>query len=286
MSSPRTPGAAEDVPAANRYLEPRSLPRRLRHQRRDLIWRARLRFGSDYGRRDAATRPDPACPELAVGAVAMGDKYADWCLTMITSLRDRGAYQGPIYVITDLPELFEPLDNVVVVHAPPAGNRLIAKGCKQVLMHYVSEPVFLYLDSDLVVASPLAAWYETMKPALATWPLLCYSNDKPVDNAYHGGVVLVDMKRGMPIVERWEKVVRSGRWQSDQTCLYSVAGPDGPGHFPDTGFILLRYLFDGAGAEACIVHVTNKVIREYPREEVQRYLSQELGVTRLPQSFD
>src|SRR5699024_6532108 len=124
----------------------RRLSRRLRHRRRELLWKARLRLGRSYGRRPTRTQPDPACPELAIGAVAMGEKYADWCLTMLTSLRARGAYRGPVYVITDLPALFEPLDNVVVVAVPPTRHRLIAKGCKQVLMHYVAEAVFLYLD--------------------------------------------------------------------------------------------------------------------------------------------
>tara|TARA_B100002049_G_scaffold163965_1_gene122930 strand:+ start:2865 stop:3647 length:783 start_codon:yes stop_codon:yes gene_type:complete len=260
----------------------------MRHRRRDLLWRSRLRWGDQYGKRATRIQPDPACPELAIGAVAMGEKYADWCLTMLTSLRERGAYRGPVYVITDLPELFEPLKNVVVVCVPSTRHRLIAKGCKQVLMHYVSEPVFLYLDSDLVVTSPIVDWYRDMQPALKRAPVLCYEDVKPVEGAYHGGVVLVDMVRGRAITERWERAVRSGRWGSDQACLYSVAGSDGPAHFPSTGFMFLRELLaegDGDDVE-CIVHVTNGVIRAHHREEIESYLRERLGVSRLPRIFD
>ncbi len=244
-----------------------------------------LKLRGKYGKRSTNTQPDPECPELAVGAVAMGDKYADWCLTMISSLRGRGAYRGPIYVITDLPHLFSDLENLVPVPVPPTRHRLIAKGCKQVLMHYVEEPVFLYLDSDLVITSSLSNWYRMMKPSLERAPVLCYSDIKPCDNAFHGGVVLVDMQRGMPIIERWQSVVRSGRWGSDQTCLYSVARDDGPAHFPAKGFMLLRGLFEGSNDVACIVHVTNGVIREYPREDIEAYLTDRLGVTRIPNAF-
>ncbi|GAB3680744.1 hypothetical protein GCM10028792_26010 [Salinisphaera aquimarina] len=243
-------------------------------------------FGRGYGTIQGQTQPDPACPELAVGAVAMGDKYADWCLTMITSLRARGQYRGPIYVITDLPALFTDLENVRVLAVPSTRHRLIAKGCKQVLMRLIDEPVFLYLDSDLVITSPLREWYDTMKPCLADVPVLCYSDVKPYDNAYHGGVVLIDVKRGMPIVKRWQQVVRSGAWGSDQACLYSVAGDDGPGHLPDTGFMFLRNLINHEDQITCIVHVTNGALRDYSRAELESYLSEKLGVTRIPSSFD
>lgn len=264
----------------------RRLSRRLRHRRRELLWKLRLRFGRGYDKRPAQTHPDPACPELAIGAVAMGEKYSDWCLTMLTSLRERGAYRGPIYVITDLPALFESLDNVVVVVVPSTHHRLIAKGCKQVLMHYVTEPVFLYLDSDLVVTSPIADWYLCMRPALERCPVLCYEDVKPVEGAFHGGVVLVDMRRGKPITERWERAVRSGRWGSDQACLYSVVGEDGPGHLPQSGFMFLDHILDGQREIPCIVHVTNGLIRDHPRAKLESYLANELGVTRLPSSFD
>lgn len=264
----------------------RRLSRRMRHRRRELLWRARLKAGPGYVRWAADTRPDPDCPELAVGAVAMGAKYADWCLTMISTVRDRGAYRGPIYVITDLPALFSGLDNTVVISVPPTRHRLIAKGCKQVLMRYVTEPVFLYLDSDLVVTSSLSQWYRGMKPALQQVPVLCYEDVKPVAGAYHGGVVLLDMCRATPIIDRWQKAVRSGRWGSDQACLYSVAGPDGPGHLPNKGFMFLQGLLTDKHTPECIVHVTNGVIRANQREEIESYLVEQLGVSRLPQAFD
>ena len=246
----------------------------------------RLRLGRRYGKRAVNTHPDPACPELAIGAVAMGEKYADWCLTMLTSLREGGGYRGPVYVITDLPELFESLENVVVVAAPSTRHRLIAKGCKQVLMHYVTEPVFLYLDSDLVVTSSIANWYHEMSPGLERYPVLCYEDRKPVPGAFHGGVVLIDMRRGQAITRRWERAVRGGRWGSDQACLYSVAGDDGPGHLPKKGFMFLRHILDEKQEITCIVHVTNGLIRGYPRADLESFLASELGVTRIPSSFD
>lgn len=264
----------------------RPLSRRLRHRRRDLLWRLRLRWGRGYGKRAAQVRPDPACPELAIGAVAMGDKYADWCLSMIASLRGRGEYSGPVYVITDLPDLFEALDNVVIVAVPPTQHRLIAKSCKQVLMEYVEEPVYLYLDSDLVITSSIHAWYRRMKPELERAPVLCYSDVKPCPGAFHGGVVLVNRENGMPIIRRWYGMVRTGRWGSDQACLYAVAGDDGPAHLPQEGFMFLRHMVDNDQQVACIVHITNGIIREYARPELEHYMANQLGVTRMPSSFD
>ncbi|MES1926333.1 hypothetical protein [Salinisphaera sp. T31B1] len=236
------------------------------------------------GKALGSTRPDPALPDLAVGAVAMGEKYADWCLTMLTSLRERGAYRGPIYVITDRPELFSVLDNVRVITVPPTRHRLIAKACKQVLMSHVEEPLFVYLDSDLVITSPFVDWVRMMQPGLEVSPMLCYPDVKPCEGAFHGGVVVLDTRRGMPIVRRWEKAVATGRWGSDQACLYSVADSDGPTHMPDKGMSFITQAMEAEQPD-CIVHITNGGIRNQPRAALLRFLKEQLGVSRLPREF-
>ena len=263
--------------------ESRRLTRQLRHRYRDLRWRLAARGAKVVGE----TEPDPQVPELAVGAVGMGRKYADWCLTMVTSLRERGEYQGPVYIITDLPEYFAQLSNVRIIQVPPTSTsyRLIAKSCKQHLMSYVTEAVLVYLDSDLVITSSFADWYRRMASGLSEYPMLCYHDNKPCEGAFHGGVVVLDTKRGMPIVHRWQKAVRSGRWGSDQACLYSVAGADGPGHLPNQGLTFLRTLLRRGEKPECIVHVTNGAIKEHPSEALLEYLTEELGVTRLPREF-
>lgn len=265
---------------------PRRFKRQLRHRWRNWRWRRTLRRDARYGLLTGSAVPDPAAPELAVGAVAMGAKYADWCLTMLASLRDRGAYRGPVYVITDLPELFGELENVRVVAVPATRHRLIAKACKQVLMHYVEESVFVYLDSDLVITSPFVDWYRAMEPYLSRAPVLCYPDTKPCEGAFHGGVIMLDTRHGMPIIGRWQQAVASGRWGSDQACLYSVAGEDGPAHMPEQGMLILRRLSAADAADSCIVHVTNGAINGYPREQLLAYLENELGVTRLPRGLD
>ena len=151
----------------------RTISQRLRHRRRDWLWRGRVRREARLP--EGTTREDPAFPGLAIYAIAILPKYHDWCLSMIDSLRKRGNYHGPVYVVTEDPTPFEGLDNVHVVAVPYTRYRLVIKTCKQLMLDWASEPRLLYIDADIIIGRPLAEWYRWARPKLDARPLVLYT---------------------------------------------------------------------------------------------------------------
>ncbi len=278
------------------HLPPsRTLSQRLRHRRRDWQWRRRLRREARFPAK--AGREDPNFPSLAVTAIAILPKYHDWCLSMIDSLRKRGNFQGPVYVVTEDPKPFEGLDNVLVIVVPYTRYRLVAKSCKQLLLDWVSQPNMFYIDADVIIARPLVEWYGRARKKLAEKPLVLYTGNMPAPGAYHAGLMLMDRERVRPFFDRWLKLIRTGRYMFDQESLLSIGNEDHIALFGDDELVYLHQILGPDRADydpgehpdleppGTFVHVTNGMIRRYSAEEIKTYLSQVVGLERIPTSF-
>ena len=178
---------------------------------------------------------------------------------MIDSLRKRGNYHGPVYVVTEDPTPFEGLDNVHVVVVPYTRYRLVIKTCKQLMLDWASEPRLLYIDADIIIGRPLAEWYRRARPKLDARPLVLYTGNMPVAGAYHAGLMLMDRERVRPFFDRWLRLIRTGRYQLDQWSMHSIITDDDVARFDDEELVYLHQILgpdhpdfdperDGAGA--------------------------------------
>ncbi|MBO9469672.1 hypothetical protein J7355_06140 [Endozoicomonas sp. G2_2] len=273
----------------------RTISQRLRHRRRDWTWRRRLKDEARLP--DAPGREDKDFPGLAVYAIAILPKYHDWCLSMIDSLRKRGNYHGPVYVVTENPKPFEGLDNVQTIVVPYTRYRLVTKSCKQLILDWVGEKTLLYIDADIIIGKPLFEWYQRARPKLALKPLVLYTGNMPVAGAYHAGLMLMDRARVRPFFDRWLRLIRTGRYQLDQWSMHSIITEDDVARFEDEELIYLHQIlgpdranFDPSEHRAMtppgtFIHVTNGLMRRYSADEIKAYLSHVAGLERIPESF-
>lgn len=272
-----------DLPA------PRSFSKRLRHYRHDAAWRFRLK--NPRMQNPLSGRADPDCPEFAVAAIAISQKYCDWCLSMIDSLRRAGAYQGPVYVVTDRPSAFAGQDNVIPVEVPYSKTRLIAKSCKPLLFRWLRERFVAYIDADMIVTAPIAPWYQRARRRLAEVdsPLLTYRADNPVPRSFHGGLLFAEREAALPFLDRWLAMLRSGRYLSDQVALKRVSTPTTPAYYDDEAFVYLYKLVgddaDSPDGPPTFVHITDRMIKDYPSAALRAYLHDVLGLQRIPEHF-
>ena len=270
-----------------------TLPRRgwrtrWRHRRRDASWRWRLRRAGLVI--PAARARDPAFPDVAVATIAVSPLYHDWCLSMIDSLRQPGGFAGPVYVATEDPTPFDAIPGVYPVVVPPTPSSLVIKTLKPLLHQWLREPRLLFLDADVLVARPLAPWLVESLPALESTPVLTFPDVKPVPGSYHTGVLLSSRERALPLMRRWRRTLRSGRFHIDQGALKSIEDASQLGYFPGHSFAYLNQCIDaplqpGEGAPACFVHVTKRMIEHHPRAELAGYVREVLGVRRLPRAL-
>lgn len=258
----------------------------MRHWRRELLWRLKHR----PPRPDALPKgtPDPACPDFAVGAIAVSLKYADWCLTMIDSLRHRGGYSGPVYVVTDQPSMFEQADNVYPITVPYSRVRLISKSLKPMLFEWIPYRFVAYIDADVIVTGDVRGWYERSRQRLAEVdsPLLTFPANNPLPGSFHGGLLFAERKPALPFLKCWLRMLRSGRYLSDQAALRRVATRDTPAYFAEDGFMYLyRMLEQGERRVPMFTHVTDGTITGHQSAELQAFLREQLGVRRMPSHF-
>jgi len=269
---------------------PRSISKRLRHYRRDLSWRARLR------RQGVAKQPvgqaDPNCPDFAVAAIAISRKYCDWCLSMIDTLRRAGEYQGPVYVVTNRPKMFADEPNVFPIKVPYSRVRLISKSCKPLLFEWLTQRYVAYIDADIVVTSPIAGWYARARERLTEVesPLLAYLASNPVPKSFHGGLLFAEREAALPFFARWLAMLRSGRYLSDQVALKRIATATTPAYYDDEAFVYLYKLVEPGEAAydtvpPTFVHVTDRMIKDHPADDLRAYMTDTLGVVRLPEHF-
>lgn len=269
--------------------------KRWRQRRRDLLWRLRARVRRKPSISDKALRMDPDFPDLVVATIAVSAKYQDWCLSMIESLREAGGYKGPIYVVTETPAVFETMDNVAAIHIPSTSHRLLIKSFKALLARWVPADRYLYIDADVVIAAPLAPWYDRVAQYLRHHSVLAYPANNPVRNAYHGGILLVQRMAARPFMDRWLWMLRHGFHHSDQVCLKAIADESYLGYLSvgdaSGEFTYLYRILDAPEdaekvAPGIFVHVTNGAIRNYAPETLKHYLREHLGLSRLPRHFD
>ncbi|RJS94702.1 hypothetical protein D3260_02695 [Salinisphaera sp. Q1T1-3] len=260
--------------------------KRLRHHRRDLQWRRRfsppIPGSLDHG------VADPRCPDFAIGAIAVSRKYADWCLTMLQTLRDRGSYQGPVYVVTDHPAMFADLANVFCIEVPYSRVRLLSKSLKPMLFEWLPQRYVAYVDADVIVTGPIADWYDNALQRLdeVDSPLLTYKANNPVADSFHGGLLFAEREAALPFLRRWLAMLRSGRYLSDQVALRRVATDTTPAYYADAGFSYLYRVLDGErDVPPTFVHITDRMIKDHPPQALRTYLSESLGVARLPDHF-
>jgi len=280
-NSPVDPG---DLPT------PRSMSKRIRHYRRDLAWRARLRW---QGISPAPKgRPDPDCPDFAVAAIAISRKYCDWCLSMIDTLRRAGKYQGPVYVVTNRPEMFADEPNVFTIQVPYSRVRLISKSCKPLLFEWLTQPYVAYIDADIVITGPIADWYARARQRLreVDSPLLTYLASNPLPDSFHGGLLFAERKAALPFFQRWLSMLRSGRYLSDQVALKRIATASTPAYYSDESFVYLYKLVEPGEptfdmAPPTFVHVTDRMIKDHPSDDLRAFMTDQLGVVRLPEHF-
>ncbi len=267
--------------------EPRPWHKRLRHYRYDWFWRMRL--SPPTGAQLSGVRADPQFDDFAVAAIAISPKYHDWCLSMIDSLRRAGRYAGPVYVVTDAPDAFAGVDNVVPIAVPYSKTQLIAKSCKPLLFRWLNQRYIAYIDADVIVTGGIKPWYERARRALdAGATLLTYPASNPVPGSYHGGILFAERAAALPFLERWLAMLRSGRYLSDQVALKRVSTPDSPAYFADQGFVYLYKLVESghdAPQEPTFVHITDRMIKDYAPHKLRDYLRDSLGVVRMPEHF-
>ncbi|HET7315583.1 hypothetical protein [Salinisphaera sp.] len=207
---------------------------------------------------------------------------------MIETARRRGAYSGPIYVVTDLPAQFASLDNVFPIEVPYSRVRLLSKSLKPMLFEWLPQRYIAYIDADVIVTAPLADWYRKSRKRLAevASPLLAYEVDVPVPRSFHGGLLFAEREAALPFLRKWLGMLRSGRYLSDQVALRRIATPSTPAYQTDTDFCYLYQKLDGSFRDQpMFVHITNRMIQEHPPEKLTAYMRNELGVSRIPSYF-
>ena len=163
--------------------------------------------------------------DLAIAAIAFGNRYVRWSLAMIESLRRIGEFAGPIYLATDRTDAYEGLDGVHAIASTRPHDTLEAKRHKTTVLDWIPEGDVLYLDVDILMGAPLA-------PAIAAArrgdkPLAVFPQPDREGQPYHGGVVFV--RRGAAAgdaLDRWRREIDSGRHHRDQLALGAALHPE------------------------------------------------------------
>jgi len=162
---------------------------------------------------------DPAHPDVAVCAIATGASYLDMSMTMIRSVRNRGGFNGPVYVFTDRPENFGSMEKVFPISVPEPAGSMGAKQYKTFMNACIPYDYILYIDVDIVVGKPLGPWIKKAKEAALSHSLVLFWDTASVGHFYHSGVILVKRDVSPDFMRRWRRKIWFGRVNRDQKAL-------------------------------------------------------------------
>ena len=170
---------------------------------------------------------------VLIGASKMAsDKIIDYS---IASIREYGNWKGSIFLLTDRPSCFDDVKTkhaVDVVNIPEQKSILEIKALKANLMKYLPESItgVLYIDVDIVVTKDLRPFlFDTenllkkkgdqfdigMFPdAKGHYVGFCSGCEK-----WHTGVVVLRRNMGMRCLSEWERILKSGVFDTDQQSI-------------------------------------------------------------------
>jgi hypothetical protein len=265
---------------------------------RDYIYLFGHRIGSLSLNGNKASFPlvkDPFHGDVAVATIAVGEKYCHWALIMIESLRSTGGFQGPLYVFTDEPAVFNTLENVFTVQLPPLVAAMSIKSYKTRLPYFIPLPYILYVDADVTIGRNISNWLREAKENAHKFPVVLFWDYHTLCPAFHAGIVMLNAERSLPVLKRWRFKMLVGRNSRDQVGLFKsirvrdvyAMGPDAL-VFPSKE----EYVYNPRGI---FHHFTNHGrLEEYPKildllhqlgvsEEQSRFIREQLPDNSLQQ---
>jgi len=220
--------------------------------------------------------------DLAVGAIAVGERYVAWSKYLVDTLRRLGGYRGPIHVATDRPDAYAGLDGVHPVRVA-GGDALAAKRQKMRIFDWVPAQRALYLDVDVVVGRPIAPFLEAIDGFWERRPIALF-RERSTPEPFHAGAFAVDRDASRGLLDRWGAAHGEDR-PRDQVALATVA-TECDVHLCDDSFLLFptRDTYR-TGARATFVHLTFTGRQlQVPPSTIARYLRSRFGV-ELPVSL-
>ncbi|MCP4421717.1 MAG: glycosyltransferase family 4 protein [Chloroflexi bacterium] len=246
------------------------------------LWRQRMNWlpGTIIPRQ--AGVPDPNLPDLAVATIAVGALYVRWALALIETVRRNGRFQGPIYLLTDQPNQFQGLPNVISVTVPSTRRAMTAKQYKTWLPFFSTSPYTLFLDADVMVGRPLQQWVETVKNEQVNYPLCMFWDGGFFHEPYHTGVILYNKALAKSVLERWRRAMQSGRYNRDQSAFLTIVSPDDVFIMPAEHFIFPVIETFKRGQTTTFNHITvTDLQRSFAPGVISHYLKL-LHVKQLP----
>jgi hypothetical protein len=109
--------------------------------------------------------------------VTHDEKYADYAIKCVKSIREAGRYDGDIVVFSDIPESLEKIEANVIFSRTVLRNGYGSREIKTTLPHRIPFDTTLYLDVDIICCSPFEnLWKYAEKGDLwmvrdsARWP--------------------------------------------------------------------------------------------------------------------
>lgn len=258
-------------------------------------------------------RPVDAVVYIAMGKLA-AEPMVDYA---IVSLRKMGAYHGEIYLITDSPSCFDESSKTLdlnVVTVPPAKSLIEIKSMKAKLFQYIPESVksILYLDVDILVAKSLTSFIRdlniqkmyrmtVMDPATKYVTAVTNASEAIDFGAFydckghylgwcagcekwHTGVLWMQRNRGSKCMQAWEKILLSGRFDTDQESLDAAEQEGACTHLMPFRRRHLLFAKDYVGTALTSGHTFTHVTG-ISRPEEQDYFYREMVVPRIRSSM-
>lgn len=180
----------------------------------------------------------------AIVFIAMG-KLAQEYVTdnAISSVRNIGKWKGDIYIITDFESCFSETkitNDVKIVEIAPIGTLMEIKALKAKLMYLLPAHVnsALYMDVDILVSKRLDFFFNDVHYAIEQ--IRNRNKDNQPDfgmfldagghffgfcsgcEKWHTGVIYLSRDSGKSCLQEWEKVILSGKYDTDQQSIDDV----------------------------------------------------------------
>lgn len=168
-----------------------------------------------------------ACGQDGIDAIATLATGTYSAKRLVSTLRSphRGAWTGPVYVLTDRPWLGRHM-NATAIRIRVTGERMVTKWHKTQLFHLLPSELntVLYLDADVEVqrtvalfaANSLRLW-QTRPCNASMFEERWYTRRRY--GAFNSGIALYHRTRSRVLLSRWSELLLSGRYRRDQLAL-------------------------------------------------------------------
>ena len=220
--------------------------------------------------------------DLAIGAIALGERYVAWSKYLLDTLRRHGGWCGPIHVATDRPDAYAGLEGVHPERTA-GGDDLAAKLLKTSILEWVPARRVLYLDVDVLVGGPIAPFLAAIDGFWREHTIALF-RERSTPEPFHCGLFAVDRDVSGDLLARWRAGLGPDR-RRDQVA-FAAAARQGDVQLLDDRF--LHFPTPASyrnGTRATFVHVTftGRQLR-VPPSTIARYLRRGFGV-ELPTSL-